>query len=377
MTGEKAKQYGSVAFVDPKTPMVMSVLRKAGYRTGHFGKWHLGIGKEAPSPSEYGVDDHRTFASNGPGFEHQADMLSVRPRLIYDEAIRFIEENKDLPFYLNVWSVLPHAPLNPNAELVDDYGSSAGKNYRDRFGVQGPITVETFNASVKAVDTQVGRFMEKLDELGLSENTVVIISSDNGPEVLDVAPHASVGTTGPFRGRKRSLYEGGVRMPFIVRCPGKVPEGKVNDTSVLTGVDWLPTVCTLAGVRTPDTWLDGENVADIFLGSDRRRNRPIMWEWRSKVYGATIHRSPILSIRDGDWKLLMNPDESRIELYDIPNDPSEVDNVASENPRIVKRLKRKVLAFHHSLPPGPVQPEAGKKDYPWPREASAAEVMGQ
>lgn len=376
MTGDQARQYGSVAFVDPKIPMVTSILHETGYRTGHFGKWHLGTGKDSPSLSEYGVDDHRTFLSSDPTWKlPYSELLSVRPKLIFDEAIRFIEENTDRPFYLNVWSVLPHSPLNPNEELVKDYDLAAGRMHRQRYGVPGPVTAETYFASVKAVDTQVGRLLAKLDELGLSENTVVILSSDNGPEVLDVAPHASVGTTGPFRGRKRSLYEGGVRMPFIVRCLGKVPTGKVNDTSVVTGVDWLPTVCTLAGVPMPHTWLDGENVADILLGSDRRRNKPIMWEWRSKVYGATIHRSPMLSIRDGDWKLLMNPDESRVELYNIPNDPSEVDNVANEHPFIVRRLKKKVMEIHNSLPPGPVQPEAGKKDYPWPGQAAKAEGM--
>ncbi|HUR56632.1 MAG TPA: sulfatase/phosphatase domain-containing protein, partial [Opitutaceae bacterium] len=194
-------------------------------------------------------------------------------------------------------------------------------------------------------------------------------SSDNGPEEIQVlnAGHSGVGSPGPFRGRKRSLYEGGVREPFIVRFPGRVPAGKIDNTSVVAGVDFMPTVCQLTGVPFPAGHNpDGEDVSDILFGQTRARAHPLMWEWRFNIQGHVWNRSPQLAIREGDWKLLLNPDRSRIELYDIPRDPMQVGNVAAEHPDIVARLSEKVLAWHKEMPTGPTEPAVGKNDYPWP-----------
>src|SRR5690606_22292458 len=119
------------------------------------------------------------------------------------------------------------------------------------------------------------------------------------------------GSPGPFRGRKRSLYEGGVRVPFIVRWPGQIPSKRVDETSVVSAVDFLPTVCRLAGVDLPaDYHGDGEDVSDILRGATGARTSPLLWEWRFRIAGYPVHHSPLLSIRDGDWKLLLNPDKS-------------------------------------------------------------------
>ena len=135
---------------------------------------------------------------------------------------------------------------------------------------------EIFYASVTDLDTQIGRLTKRLDELGLAEKTLIVFSSDNGPEDIHIrnAGHSGVGSAGPFRGRKRSLYEGGVRVPFIVRWPGHVPSGRIDDTSVVAGCDLLPTVCHLAGADVPkDHALDGEDVSDILAGQTRRADR--------------------------------------------------------------------------------------------------------
>src|SRR5262249_13132239 len=147
------------------------------------------------------------------------------------------------------------------------------------------------------------------------------------------AGHSGIGSAGPFRGRKRSLYEGGGRVPLVVRWPGKGPGGRVGDASVVAGGDFLPTLCRGAGVPgAAKIRHDGEDVTDMLLGKTRPRTTPLLWEWRFRVAGDVLHHSPMLAIREGDWKLLLNPDLSRVELYDIPHDPSQLKNVAEKNP---------------------------------------------
>jgi N-acetylgalactosamine-6-sulfatase len=281
-----------------------------------------------------------------------------------DETIRFIEANRDKPFYVNVWSLVPHAPLHPTDEQMKPY---ARLSPAPNIPYKGAMQI--FYASVTDLDTQVGRLLAKLDELGLADSTVILFSSDNGPEDIHIAnaSHSGVGSAGPFRGRKRSLYEGGIRMPFIVRRPGHVPAGRIDNESVVTAVDFLPTLCNFVGIQPADPAnLDGEDVGDILGGKSRSRTKPILWEWRFNIAGDVINRSPMLAIHDGDWKLLVNPDGSRKELYDIPRDPMQLNNQADRRPEIVGRLAEKVLAWQKTLPPGPVDPGAGRNDYPWP-----------
>ncbi len=233
---------------------------------------------------------------------------------------------------------------------------------------------QIFYSTVTDLDAQIGRLIDGLDRLGLTQKTLILFSSDNGPEDIHIrnAGHSGIGSAGPFRGRKRSLYEGGIRTPGIVCWPGHVPAGRVESEAVVAGVDWLPTVCRLAGATVPsDHKLDGEDTTDVLLGKSRPRSKPLTWEWRFRIAGEPFHRSPLLSIRDGHWKLLLNPDRSRIELYDIPRDPTELSNLADEHPQVVERLAAQVLAWQQELPAGPIQPQAGKADYPWPGRPSA------
>jgi len=283
---------------------------------------------------------------------------------IMDRTIAFIERHRHEPFYVNIWSLVPHATLHPTPEQMEPYKRLAPGDAPYE-GVK-----QIYYASVSDLDTQIGRLVQRIDELGLDKNTFIVFSSDNGPEDLNIrnAVHSGIGNAGPFRGRKRSLYEGGVRLPFIVRCPGRVPAGRVDSESILAGVDWLPTICRLAGVEPPgDLNADGEDMSQVLLGTPKRRSLPLLWEWRFRVFGDMVHRCPRLAIRDGRWKLLMNPDRRRIELYDIPNDPTELDNVMGQHPDVVAQLSEKVLAWHKTLPAGPIEAAAGANDYPWPK----------
>ena len=353
-------------WLDPKIPTVTRHLQAAGYATGHFGKWHLGSGTGAPTPAAYGLDEFCTVNGAGPELPGRGDPY-FRARstgLIVDRAIEFIEEHRREPFYVNVWTLVPHATLHPTPEQMEPY-----KRYAPG-GVPYEGVKQIYYASVTDLDTQVGRLVQKIDDLGLGRDTFIVFSSDNGPEDLNIgnAVHSGIGSTGPFRGRKRSLYEGGIRMPFIVRRPGAVPAGEVDDESVIAGVDWLPTVCGLAGVTASNAReLDGEDRSEALLGRPKKRVKPLLWEWRFRVFGDMVHRCPMLAIRDGRWKLLMNPDRSRIELYDIVRDPTELDNVADGNAEVVKRLSERLLAWRKTLPPGPVEAVAGSNEYPWPK----------
>ena len=364
---EQNAQRGMPNFLDPDANTVTRLLQQAGYKTGHFGKWHLGHGEGAPGPGAYGIDDHRTTTSNGPSWPKPEYYWAKLTELIVDESIRFIEENRAHPFYLNVWSLIPHAVLDPTEEQMKPY-RRFGPNRPENLPYKGAMQI--YYASVSDLDQQIGRLLDKLDELGLAENTLVVFSSDNGPEDIHVrnASHSAAGSSGPFRGRKRSLYEGGVRTPFIVRWPGRVPAGRVDDESVVTAVDFLPTVCKLAGVEVPGGLNpDGEDVSDVLLGASRNRKKAIFWEWRFRITGHVSNRSPMLSVRDGGHKLLMNPDRGRVELYDIPRDPRERHNLAEHRPEIVERLSKKLLAWQKTLAPGPIAPDAGGDGYPWPK----------
>ncbi len=352
------KQRGCVNYLDPEIPTVTGLLQEAGYATAHFGKWHLGGRSGAPPPQSYGIDLYDPCRS-GPGGRITSSAQ------IADATIEFMERHRDEPFYINAWLYDPHSPLHPTDEMLAEYEDLTPR-WGEHYG-----SLQVWYSVLTYIDKQVGRILNRLDQLGLGENTVVVFSSDNGPEsglIPFVSHYGNASSAGPFRGLKRSLYEGGIREPFIVRWKGHTPADAVNSDTVFSGVDWLPSVCRLAGVEAPPD-IGGEDLAGSLRGEPVSRSRPLMWENRFPVYGHVLDKSPMLAIRSGRWKLLMNPDRSRLELYDIPKDPTEMDNLASLEPEIVQRLSEQVLAWQKTLPPGPVDPSAGRAQYPWPESA--------
>ena len=242
------------------------------------------------------------------------------------------------------------------------------------------------------MDAEIGRLVDRVDQLGLANETLIIFASDNGPECifLRTSSHSGIGSPGPFRGKKRSLYEGGIRVPLIVRWPGQTPAGVVDNTSVVAAVDFLPTFAALAGtpyvaasieprevvgfetsatyrLYVPPLPPDGEDISDVLMGTPRPRNTPLFWEYRlGQTELRTIDRSPRVAVRDGNWKLLLNPDGSRVELYDVVVDPGESLDVSGLNPEIVATMTTMAMDWLAELPPGPVFGQAGKAQYPWP-----------
>ncbi len=350
--------YGVPRLLDPKIPSVTRLLHDAGYSTAHLGKWHLGDGPGVDF-KDYGID-HVVTKKGGSRPESS--------RRLVDETITFLDARhakpagERRPFYINLWLNDTHAPLNPTAEHLEAY--------KDR--PEGPAKVY-YSAATNA-DRHIGRLLAHLDGLGLTNDTMVIFTSDNGPEDIGVpnAQHSGAGSPGPFRGRKRSIYEGGIRVPFIVRWPGVVPAGRVDNTSVVSGVDLLPTLCALANVPLPGGLeQNGQDVSATLRGATLQRQKPLFWEWRLQIFSHISNKSPQLAMRDQQWKLLMNPDKSRIELYDLISDPGELDSVAAQNPAVVEKMQGQLLAWKASVPMGKGDPDAGSNVYPWPGTKAA------
>jgi N-acetylgalactosamine-6-sulfatase len=349
---------------------VTELLQQAGYRTGHFGKWHMG---PEDKDGTYGIDQIDTIGGTktDPG---------GRDAGLFEAAMDFIEVNKDVPFYVNVWGHITHYPVDPLASLANrfedvivdrsDFRAHMQEKFDTCLRIGGDLNkaMRNYLGDVYSLDLQVGRLLRKIDELGLRDNTIVVFSSDQGPAPvltknkptdpsLKHNPSRNMlGYAGGLRGGKHTQWEGGVRAPFIIRWPGKVPAGKVNRTSVFSGMDWLPTVCSVAGIsmmsksgRTSlarsrgsvnSDMFEGEDVSDIWLGADRSRVDPLFW--KASNVNARI------SMLSGDWKLHVSGDT--VELYNLATDPGEDLNVQGENPEIVSTLRKQVDRWNGTLP---------------------------
>ena len=362
---------GTRDFLDPAVTTAPRLFGAAGYKTGHFGKWHLGHTEGAPSPFEYGYDMQKTTASadhNWPDYAGDPKLRPYSTKMITDETIAYIRQctQEGSPFFINAWFQDPHAILNPPEELMGDYL---------KFTIEGiPYKSATtiYYSVIADIDKNVGRMLDVLDELGIADNTIVMFTSDNGPEDIEItnAAHSAAGSPGPFRGRKRSLYDGGIRMPFIAQWENGIPSGTIDDSSVIGAVDMMPTLCDIAGVGIPaDHRLDGENVKDALTGAVHQRRKPMVWEFACHpIYGHTLNKSPVMAIRKDRWKLLMNPEKDRVELYDIPNDRSELNDLAQDHPDIVAELSDQLMAWKGSCPQLVRFPGTGSNAYPWPGE---------
>ncbi len=361
-------------WLDADVTTLPDLLKQAGYATAHFGKWHLGGGKGAPAPEAYGFDVSKTVGSSGPSLGDEGKEPYFRARstaLMVDETIQFAQANKDKPFYVNLWTLVPHAPLKPTPEQLAVYADLQPKADDPAFGewMQKYLgkakdlrsQMQVFCASVTDLDTQIGRLLDSLEEMGLTNDTLIFFSSDNGPEDYRVsnAANAGVGSPGPLRARKRSMHEGGVRTFGLVRWPGKVPAGRVEESAIVGGVDFLPTIAALAGVKVPaNLAADGEDKSALWLGAAATpRSRPLYWEWISNVSGSPEdgYMPPPLCVRDCDWKLFVDHAGKNAQLFNIPKDPGEHQDLAVQYPEVVKTLTAKALAWNKTLPASPAR----------------------
>ncbi len=347
---------------------VAEVLEQAGYATGGFGKWGLGDLDTCGVPEKQGFDVffgyyHQIHAHyyypdylvrNGekvplPGNERN-NRGQYSHYLIFDETLRFIRDHRDGPFFCYA----PWTPPHGRYEIPES--DPAWHMYKDK---QWPDKAKVAAAMNTMIDRHVGRLLDLVDELGIEDNTIVFFCSDNGAAYRFENTLAS---SGPFRGCKRSMYEGGIRTPLIARWPGKIEAGGTSDLPCYFP-DILPTLAELAGAesRVPDN-IDGVSIVPTLLGRGKQKTHEYMyWEWarydwRKKEYEAN---GLMQAVRHGDWKLVRHKQDQLWELYDLSKDSGETNDIAAENPELVERLD--VWIEENRVEPEPqIEPEKPK-----------------
>ncbi len=288
--------------------------KEAGYVTGFIGKWHIGT---SPGPAEHGFD-HVYYHGEGKNTEPSETEGGKAEYELTREAISFIEMNKDNPFVVYLGHYTPHIPYTAKQPLID-------KN-RDAFE---PV----YAALIETLDDTIGILMDKLEELQLSENTIVVFTSDNGGLHVPELRHEKVTHNTPYRAGKGYVYEGGQRVPLIVRWPGHVPEGEVIDEPV-NNIDWIPTLLELAGAPVPPG-LDGISFAEGVTGG-AIPERKLFWHF---PHYTNQGGRPSGAMRDGAWLLVELYDEDKVELYDLSTDVGEKHDIANQHPDRVRSMR--------------------------------------
>jgi len=361
---------GMAQWLDPAAPTLARRLQEHGYRTGHFGKWHMGGQRDvadAPPIAAYGFDESLTnFEGMGPKLLPLTLTPGGEVGRIWEDAERlggpvewmqrseitggyvaaaigFIDRAAadGRPFYVNLWPDDVHSPYWP---AVDDWSRNRGEKYR---------------AVLESMDRQLDRLFSHIrDRPALRDNTLILVCSDNGPE-----PRG--GLAGPFRGAKTTLYEGGIRSPLVVWGPGLLAPGAAgvaDDESVFAAFDLVPSLLAIAGVAPNDaaaaagivTGTDGTDVSQALLGRQPVSHvGPLCWRRPPdrKTWGPLgDERQPDLAIREGTWKLLCDYDGGNPQLYELETDRGEQRNVAGGHLQEAARLTETLLAWHRSMP---------------------------
>ncbi|MAH13696.1 MAG: N-acetylgalactosamine-6-sulfatase [Verrucomicrobia bacterium] len=346
---------GMPDWLDPDAPLLPRMLQKAGYRTAHFGKWHLANNMipDSPVPGIYGYDAYGAFNCAGEQMPVHEDSKHT---------VDFIEKchAEKKPFFVNLWIHEPHTPFHTVPK------------YRWRF--RELEERDNIYASVLShADDRIGEVLETLDRLKLTKNTLVIFSSDNGPAraagptdltlMHDTATGAGYGIgaakgiTGGRKGYKAALFEGGIGVPFIARWPGKIAAGKVDDQSLISAIDLLPTFCEIAGAKLPKGYKpDGISLVSTLKGErSPAREKPLFWKMQARwpppkdrphhwVSYAIVHKN---------WKLLANRDSTHTELYDIASDPLEKQDLTQWKPKVTQQLLKQIDTWKSTLPKEP------------------------
>ena len=325
------------------------MLSQAGYRTALIGKWHLGNPpKFGPKAQGYDINVGGYNAGNPSGWEEGYFSPNNNPYIddaeedeyltdyLTRKAIEFIENNKDGKFYLNLSLYTPHSPFQAPEEIVEKY---------EQKEPEGGHNHPTYAAMIEIMDRNVGKIMKALEENGISENTILIFYSDNGGRggygFLDHEEN-NITSNSPLKGGKGTFYEGGIRVPMIVRWPGVIKPGSTSNEPVIS-IDFYPTYLEAAGIEKPQEYhLDGKSLLPLLKDPDRGINRKALF-WHFPGYPNNPWRTtPVSVIRMGPWKLMKFYETGEIKLYNLEKDRSETHNLAKERPQIRKKLLRKL-----------------------------------
>jgi len=350
--------------LEPEDTTVAQVLQQAGYKTGLIGKWGLGEPETAGIPNLKGFDYFWGFLNqrrahtyhpewvwrntnrvildrNTDRMEYSTDFAwADHDQYTHDldiaEAEWFIRANREGPFFLYLALQIPHAELVVPEDSMQDYLDEEGNSIFAEMPFEGSATYRpqdkpnaTYAAMVTRMDRDVGRLLDLLNELNIAENTLVFFTSDNGPHAEGGYDPGYFNSNGPLRGKKRDLYEGGIRVPMIVWMPGSVPASVVSD-QVWSMWDFLPTAAELAGIDPPRE-IDGISMVNALTNQPQEDPEYLYWEFHEGVFSQAI--------RKGNWKAVRNDIEDPIELYNLSEDIAEDNDLADEHPDIIKQME--------------------------------------
>jgi arylsulfatase A-like enzyme len=341
----------SISRLDTKYTTLAETIKAAGYVTGHFGKWHLG--KEPYSPLQHGFDvDVPHWSGPGPAGSYVApwrfpDGLDFDPAVpnehiedrMANEAVAFIEENKSKPFFLNYWSFSVHAPFDGKQKLIDKYATKADR--------ENPQRCPVYGAMVESLDHAVGRLLNTLDRLKLSQKTIIVFFSDNGGNMYSRVDGIPPTSNAPLRGGKATIYEGGTRVPCAVVWPGKTKPGSKTG-ALLSSTDWYPTLLEMMQIEKPsDVRFDGVSQVPSLLGRVGPRDSLVCFVPNYFPRPETI---PSTYIRRSHWKLIRFHGDGpggadRFELFNLDDDIGESKNIADAHPDLVKTLNLEIANY--------------------------------
>jgi arylsulfatase A-like enzyme len=342
---------GDTKGLNPDEITIAEVLKSAGYKTGMFGKWHLGDQPEF-LPTKQGFDEYFGIPySHDIHPFHPAEKWDFPPLALLDQeeviemdpdadfltkhfterAVKFIEQNKDDPFFLYLPHPIPHKPLHVSPPFME----GVAPEIVAKLAAEGDDKVDyktrdkLFRQAINEIDWSVGQILDTLKANGLDENTLVIFTSDNGP---------AIGKAGPLKGRKGSTNEGGMREPTVIRWPGKIPAGQTND-ELMTTMDLLPTFAKLVGAEIPtDRVIDGRDIWPVLSEGAKTPHETFFY-----------HRgNDLKAVRSGDWKLHTEKGKPA-QLYHLKSDIGEKTNVLKDNLIVVERLSQYLADFAEDI----------------------------
>jgi arylsulfatase A len=358
LTGRTPHRNGVYTWISPGSDIhlraseitIPKLLKADGYSTCHVGKWHLN-GKfnnpAQPQPNDHGYDYWMATQNNAaPNHKNPTNFVrngkpvgptdSFSAILVADEAIRWLKDGRDKakPFFLAIWTHEPHAIIETDPKFQAPYAKLDDPDLRQHHG------------NITQLDHAFGMVMKALDEQKLADTTFVVFTSDNGPEG-DGIKGRNRGSTGGLRGRKRSMYEGGLRVPGVVRWPGHIKPGTTCDVPVI-GSDLFPTTLGLCGVKPPaDRVIDGVDVRPLLTGTAAAVDRPQPLYWRLNM--APEPENLHMALRDGDWKVLANQAFTHFELYNVQSDPKETTDLKDRETERFEKMKKALIAHNAAV----------------------------
>lgn len=337
----------SRTFLPLEAYTIAEAMKKTGYTTAHIGKWHLGheaywpkmqgfdvniAGGHYPGPPSFFSPYKIKTLPDGPEHEYITDRLT-------EEALRYLEANRDTAFFLNMWQYAVHAPYQGKLEKI--------KKYTDKTDPRGQQKSPIMGAMIESMDESLRRILDKLEELKIADRTIIVFFSDNGGNMYDLLDEDGLTPTNnyPLKYGKGNIYEGGVRVPCIVVWPDQIEKGSVSE-EIIGSIDFFPTLLQMAGMpasQIPQT--DGQSLVQVLKKGKPLKRKRLFLDFAH--YTPATNNYPTHAVRSGKWKLMRvygeGPDQSPdLRLYDLESDIGETENLAARFPGLVKKLQKQL-----------------------------------